>query len=313
MTPSYRSPAVDIQALARRLPARPRTRFAPSPTGWLHLGHVVNAIYVWGLARALDGEVVLRIEDHDRTRCRPEYQRQLLEDLAWLGFHADDAHARGARPWCQSDHEDAYGEAIETLQRGGHPLFWCACSRRDIQAAAGHAVDGEVAYPMTCLARGLAPATGRGLRLELPGDTVRFDDARLGWQAQCPRTQCGALLLRDRDACWTYQLAVVVDDMRQAIDLVVRGEDLLPSTGRQIQLASLLGRPVPAVFLHHGLIRHGSGEKLSKSNRDTGIVDLRRAGWSPERVIGHAAWRVGLVADDAPVAADEVAALVAQR
>jgi glutamyl-Q tRNA(Asp) synthetase len=300
-----------VASLRRRLPARPRTRFAPSPTGFLHLGHVVNALYVWGLARALGGEVVLRIEDHDRARCRPAYVEAILDDLAWLGFEATPL--LDAQPaWRQSAHTPAYDDALAQLRAQGHALFWCECSRRDIQATAPAPAGAEVPYPMTCAARGLAQAPGRSLRLALGEGCETFDDGRLGLQAQAPRAQCGALLLVDRDACWTYQFAVTVDDLRHDIDLVVRGEDLLDSTGRQIQLGRLLGRPAPAVFVHHPLIRHAHGDKLSKSNRDTGVGDLRRAGWSPARVIGHAAWRVGLTPDEAPHAAAEAASLVVQ-
>jgi glutamyl-tRNA synthetase/glutamyl-Q tRNA(Asp) synthetase len=304
-----RGPHVDVAALRSRLPAHPRTRFAPSPTGYLHLGHVVNAIYVWGLARALAGTVVVRIEDHDRTRCRAAFVEAIVEDLDWLGFAAD-LPLDGTRTWRQSAHADAYDNAVETLRRAGGQLFWCACSRREIAAAATAAPGSEAAYPLTCARRQLGPAAGRSLRVVVPDGDEHFDDGRLGLQVQSPRQQCGALLIRDRDACWTYQWAVAVDDLRHSIDLVVRGDDLLASTGRQILLGRWLGRPTPAVFVHHGLVRHPHGDKLSKSNRDTGVGDLRRAGWSPERVVGHAAWLVGLTARDEPMTAHEAGALV---
>ena len=307
--PHPASPRVDVRALGARLPPRPRTRFAPSPTGYLHLGHVVNAIYVWGVARAVGGEVVLRIEDHDQARSRNEYVDALLDDLAWLGFAADGA-IDGDRAWRQSRHTEAYDQAEARLRAGGAPLFWCRCSRREIVTAAPSATGHEVPYPLTCAARGLERAPRRGLRLALAPGTEAFDDGRIGPQVQDPRAQCGALLVRDRDGFWTYQFAVTVDDLRQEIDLVVRGDDLLSSTGRQIQLGRALGRATPAVFVHHPLIRHSGGEKLSKSNRDTGVRDLRRAGWTPADVIGHAAWRVGLTARDAPAHAAEVPRLV---
>jgi glutamyl-tRNA synthetase/glutamyl-Q tRNA(Asp) synthetase len=126
-----------------------------------------------------------------------------------------------------------------------------------------------------------------------------------------PADQSGDLLARDRDRCWTYQFAVVVDDLEQGVDLVVRGEDLLESTGRQIQLARLLGRAEPPRFLHHGLVRRRDGAKLSKANRDEGIRDLRAAGWTPEKVLGEAARLAGWLEDERPAGVAELAGLAA--
>jgi glutamyl-tRNA synthetase/glutamyl-Q tRNA(Asp) synthetase len=250
--------SLDLAALAARLPARPLTRFAPSPTGYLHLGHVANAIWVWGLARALDGRVLLRIEDHDRGRCRPEYERAALEDLAWLGLEPDvgtpEKVRAGPSRYRQSDSGPAYQATLDRLSRAGL-VFGCDCTRRDLASTEGDVFNQETRYPGRCRARGLTLAPGIGARLRLEPWQERFVDARLGPQEQNPAEQCGDLLLRDRLGQWTYQLAVVVDDWRHEVDLVVRGEDLLPSTGRQIRLGRLLGRPGPPVFLHHPLIR----------------------------------------------------------
>ena len=266
------------------------TRFAPAPTGYLHLGHVVNAIYVWGIARAHGGRVLLRIEDHDRSRSRLEYERAVVEDLAWLGFAADEPMVR------QSDRGAVYEDALDRLRREGL-VYACACSRSDIAAER---------YPGTCAGKHLVEEAGLGLRVRLAPSTERFADLRLGLQEQTPSEQCGDLLARDRHGNWTYQFAVVVDDWRQDVTLVVRGEDLLDSTGRQLQLARLLGRRSPAAFLHHPLLMKTSTQKLSKSDRDTGVRDLRASDWSAARVIGHAAKLAGLVVDDEPVQADSV-------
>jgi glutamyl-tRNA synthetase/glutamyl-Q tRNA(Asp) synthetase len=277
-----------------RLPAAPwRTRFAPAPTGYLHLGHAVNAIYVWGLARAAGGRVVLRIEDHDRIRSRPEYEAALLEDLEWLGLEPDERAPR------QSERVERYAEILAGLEARGL-AYPCVCTRREIREARPEAAgeEGELCYPGTCRARGIDPASTPIRRLGLERREVAFTDLRLGEQRQVPADQCGDLLLRDRDGNWTYQLAVVVDDLDQGIDLVIRGEDLLASTGRQIQLAEILDpegdRKVPATFLHHPLVLKEDGSKLSKSDEDTGLGELRAAGWSPERVLGEAAYRAGL-------------------
>ena len=136
--------------------------------------------------------------------------------------------------------------------------------------------------------------------------SVTFDDLRLGALTQNPAEETGDVLVRDRNGLWTYQFGVVVDDFEQNVDLVIRGEDLLPSTGRQIQIARLIGRKTPPSFLHHSLIRNPAGQKLSKSNRDTGIRDLRAAGWTAERVLGEAAAAIGL-GSGAPINLDQFA------
>src|SRR4051812_24619193 len=283
------------------------SRFAPAPTGYLHLGHVVNAVHVWRETRARGGTVLLRIEDHDRQRSRAEFEAAMLDDLAWLGFAADAPAVR------QSERDDIYLQALDTLRRHGL-VYACACTRADIiaartalgrGAAASHAdaaedsaparaaqsfsaVNTELCYRGTCRERGLADAPGMGLRVRLEPSVERFVDLRLGPQEQRPFEQCGDLLIRDRDGNWTYQFAATVDDFVQGVTLVVRGVDLLASTGRQIQLARLLGRADPPQFLHHPLIMKSADQKLSKSDGDTGIRELRRAGWTPADVIARA-------------------------
>lgn len=303
-------PAIDLAALSARLPRRPLTRFAPSPTGYLHLGHIANAVWVWGLARALGGRVLLRIEDHDRGRCRPEYEAALLEDLAWLGLEPDlgrpDELRRGRSDHRQSDSTGAYDDALAVLAPA---VFACDCSRKDLAELEGDVPNRETRYTGRCRARGLAASPGRGLRLRIEPGLERFDDARLGTQAQDPSSQCGDLLLRDRLGQWTYQFAVVVDDLRHGVDLVIRGDDLLSSTGRQIQLARRLGRTRAPVFLHHPLIRKPAGEKLSKSSGDTGIRQLRSAGHSPAELLGRAAQLTGLQAAAGPLEPSDLAKL----
>lgn len=277
----------------------PLTRFAPAPTGYLHLGHVVNALHVWGQARARGGRVLLRVEDHDRQRCRPEYETALLDDLDWLGLQPDvfptDAFRAGRCDGRQSDRGLHYQRAVDRLAAAGL-VYGCTCTRRAIEeATAGPPEAGEFRYPETCRHRGLPLADGVGWRLVLPDDTVTFDDLAHGPTTQTPAAQCGDLLLRDRLGNWTYQLAVVVDDLRHGIDLVVRGDDLFASTGRQILLARLLGRASPPAFFHHGLVMQTPTQKLSKSAGASGVRDLRAAGWTRERVLGHAAHLGGLV------------------
>jgi glutamyl/glutaminyl-tRNA synthetase len=280
------------------------SRFAPAPTGFLHLGHIVNAARVWGETRARGGRVLLRIEDHDRQRSQPLFEAAILEDLAWLGFAADEPPVR------QSERGGIYEAALRGLRRRGL-VYACRCTRSDIataqaalkaRTAAGpasagdpagsfpdvHAVgpaEAEMRYPGTCADRGLAEGPGLGLRVRLEASVERFVDLRHGVQEQRPSEQCGDLLVRDRDGQWTYQFAATVDDLVQGVTLVIRGDDLLASTGRQLQLARLLGRVEPPEFLHHPLVMKSASQKLSKSDGDTGIRELRARGWTPAQVI----------------------------
>ena len=272
------------------------TRFAPAPTGYLHLGHIVNAIYVWGVARACDGKsrVLLRIEDHDRHRSRRAFEAAILGDLKWLGFEADGSPVR------QSERDAVYASALAEL-RMQRLVYTCSCSRSEIAAQK---------YPGTCADKRLPESRGLSVRVRLAPTIERFDDWRHGPQEQRPSEQCGDLLVRDREGNWTYQFAAVVDDWKQGVTLVIRGDDLLASTGRQIQLARLLGRTAPPAFLHHPLVMKTPAQKLSKSDGDTGIRDLRAKGWSAERVIGQAAALAGLIDAPRPLGARDAAEVV---
>jgi glutamyl-Q tRNA(Asp) synthetase len=284
------------------------SRFAPAPTGFLHLGHVVNAIYVWGVTGAARGRVLLRIEDHDRQRSRPEYERAILDDIEWLGFIPDEPSIAGFRAGAsqgrQSDRAEVYERALSMLRDRGL-LYACECTRSAIAQAAS--ADGcELRYPGTCADKELPEGEGRGIRVRLVPTTERFDDLVHGAQQQRPADQCGDLLVRDREGNWTYQFAAAVDDLAQAVTLVIRGDDLRRSTGRQIQLARLLGRIEPPWFLHHPLVMKSHSQKLSKVDRDSGVRDLRAKGWSPEAVISHAAAVAGLIDVEGRIAAGEV-------
>jgi glutamyl/glutaminyl-tRNA synthetase len=280
-----------------------KTRFAPAPTGYLHLGHVVNAIYVWGIAGARRGSVVLRIEDHDWQRSRPVFESALLDDLDWLGFRPDiyptDAFRQGACEGRQSDRDAIYhAKASALIERG--MVYACDCTRRQLETSA---------YPGTCRDRGLPLGEGVGWRLRVDDREETFLDERLGAQRQRPAAQCGDLLIRDRLGNWTYQWVVATDDSLQDITHVIRGEDLLDSTGRQIYVARVLGRISPPAFLHHPLVMKSPTQKVSKSDGDTGIRDLRAAGWTAARVIAHAAALIGLQAGREGIAADQVCEL----
>jgi len=256
---------------------------------------VVNALRVWQTA----DRVLLRIEDHDRQRSRPEFEAAIVEDLDWLGFVPDGPPVR------QRDRGDIYSQALETLKHQ-QLVYGCDCTRAEITRAGlkacatsatasetlvaqpVRAAEDELRYPGICRDRGLADTSGVGLRVRFEPSVERFVDLRHGPQEQRPSEQCGDLLIRDREGNWTYQFAVTVDDYVQGVTHVIRGDDLLASTGRQLQLARLLGRREPPLFLHHALIMKSATQKLSKSDGDTGVRDLRARGWTPAQVIARA-------------------------
>jgi glutamyl-tRNA synthetase/glutamyl-Q tRNA(Asp) synthetase len=274
---------------------------------------VVNAIYVWGLARKYGGEVLLRIEDHDRQRSRPEYERHILDDLEWLGFLPDyfptDSFRSGPCVSRQSDRHQVYARYAAALLEEG-AVYGCLCSRRDheLLEALEKTASRPQGCPGSCDERGVAAAEGRAWRLRIPDVVESFDDLLMGPQ-RGPTSALGDIVVRDRRGNWTYQFAVVVDDLEQGIDLVVRGRDLLTSTGPQIYLGRRLGRPLPATFAHHLLVMKDAGQKLSKSDGDTGVRELARQGLSAADLIGRAAFRAGLAADVRPISASEVSAL----
>lgn len=257
---------------------------------------MLNADIVWRRAADVNGRVLLRIEDHDRSRSRKEFELGILDDLDWLGYrphiHPTAAYRAGQCDGRQSDRDAVYVEAFERLRRQGL-VYACDCSRRAAAQLAPAALPsgGEPAerrYTGECRDKGLPLAAGYGWRVRIDPGVEEFYDERLGLQRQNPADQCGDVLLRDRHGNWTYQFAVTVDDWRQNIDYVIRGVDLLASTGRQIRIARLLGRTTPPTFNHHPLIMKSATQKLSKSDGDTGVRDLRAKGWSPEAVIDRA-------------------------
>ena len=220
----------------------------------------------------MGGRVLLRIEDHDRQRCWPEYEAALLEDLEWLGFSADIFAGR------QSERDEVYRAALAPLVASGL-VYGCNCSRKDVAGPR---------YPGTCRNRGLPLDKDVGWRIRVESSVEEFDDLLIGRQRQNPGADFGDVLVRDRLGNWTYQWVASVDDTLQDITHVIRGIDLLDSTGRQIQLARLLGRAEPPAFLHHPLIMKSPTQKLSKSDGDTGVRALRAAGWSAECVKAEA-------------------------
>jgi glutamyl/glutaminyl-tRNA synthetase len=284
------------------------TRFAPAPTGFLHLGHVANAIWVWGLAAVTGSRVLLRIEDHDRERSRSVYDAAILEDLGWLGFVPD------AGPVRQREDTSPYETALDLLG-GARLAYACDCTRATFATwAATHSSTWQgPGCPGSCRDRALPIDDDQlTVRVAVGSGSESWVDRILGARSGGV-TVGGDPAVRDRHGNWTYGFAVVVDDLRQSISLVVRGEDLVDATPAQIRLGRLLGRAEPPEFAHHPLIRKPNGAKLSKADHDTGVRDLRASGVRPEALIGVAAAAVGLVAHPMPIPAAAVGELVATR
>lgn len=261
------------------------TRFAPSPTGYLHLGHAASALDGWRRARRAGGRFLLRIEDIDATRCRPWFAEAILEDLAWLGLDWDGAVR------VQSAHFAEYQAALERLREMGL-LYPCFCSRSEIAAAMGAPHGGDAAYPGTCRhrpAQEVAELMGAGapfaLRLRME-EAIRqagprsWHEEGQGWIAADP-APFGDIVLARKETPASYHLCVVHDDALQGVSLVTRGDDLRPATHIHVLLQALLGLPTPG-YAHHPLLTDEAGRRLSKRNCAPSLREMRRRGETPE-------------------------------
>ena len=276
-----------------------RGRFAPSPSGRMHLGNLFAALLAWLDVRSLGGEMVLRMEDLDPQRCKPAYLPQLAQDLLWLGLDWDTGWQPGDTEYTQSHRTAVYQTAFHRLEEQGL-VYPCFCTRAELHAAsAPHREDGQVVYPGTC--RGLtaeqaaerARRTGRApaLRLWVPEEEITFTDGHMGEYREWLPADCGDFLLRRSDGIFAYQLAVVVDDAAMGVTEVVRGADLLASTPRQLLLYRLLGLEAPA-FYHFPLLLGSDGQRLSKRNADAGLDTLGERYTAPE-ILGKLAYLAG--------------------
>ena len=264
-------------------------RFAPSPTGRMHLGNVFSALLSWLSARAQGGTWLLRIEDIDPQRSRHEYADMLMDDLQWLGLEWD------GKPCWQSQRGDIYARYLQQLTEAGL-IYPCYCTRADILATqAPHESDGRVVYKGTC--RNLPPGTHTGpaaLRMKVPDEgrgIVTFTDGHYGTYTVDLTTQCGDFIVRRKDGAWAYQLAVVVDDSLMGINEVVRGRDLLLSSPQQIYLAQQLGFTPPR-FTHLPLLCNTAGQRLSKRDKSLDMGCLRQR-LTPNQIIGLLAHAAG--------------------
>lgn len=267
-----------------------RGRYAPSPTGRLHLGNVRTALLSWLQIRALGGTYVMRIEDVDTGRSRPGFEATLLEDLRWLGLDWDEGPRIGGPhgPYRQSECSERYAEALARLD-----TFECTCTRKEVRAAAAAGLGTEPVYPGTCVAGPTHPDRVRAVRWCAPDQAVTVTDGRMGTLTENLRRDAGSFLLRRTDGDWAYNLAVVVDDGFMGITHVLRGADLWSSTPRQVGLAQALGLQAPA-FTHAPLLCGPDGEKLSKKHGAPDVAALREAAEDPRRVVAWLARSVGL-------------------
>lgn len=269
----------------------PVGRFAPSPTGRMHLGNVYAALMSYRSVKERGGRWILRIEDIDRERSRMEYARQIEDDLLWLGLEWDEGGVDGKGPngpYCQSLRGDIYEEHLSRLRAMGL-TYPCTCSRADIMASrAPHQGDGRVVYGGRCRPVSMPcvteePSVRHSTRLWVPDRDIRFTDRNFGEQCVNLARECGDFILRRSDGEWAYQLAVVVDDALMGVTEVVRGVDLMPSSAQQIYLYELLGYKAPE-FAHIPLKKNALGQRLAKRDKSLSMEELRKR-YTPQQVI----------------------------
>jgi glutamyl-tRNA synthetase len=263
---------------------RIRGRFAPSPTGVLHLGNLRTALASWLSARADQGAWIIRLEDVDGPRCRRDWGERQLRDLEALGLVSDEPLL-----W-QSERSEAYLAALHGLFHQDR-LYPCLCSRRDLASLAS-APHGLRPYPGTCRDRHLDTFRPEALRFRLPEGTVAWEDRLLGPQGDDPGTLTGDPLLFRRDGCFAYHLAVVVDDGAQGVTEVVRGADLREVTATQVRLQEALGLPVPG-YAHVGLVTAPGGSRLGKRDGALGLGELAARGIGLPEILGWLGWSLG--------------------
>jgi glutamyl-tRNA synthetase len=301
-----------------------RGRLAPSPTGQIHLGNAWAFLLAWLAARSAGGRVALRLEDIDPDRSRPEFAADIVRDLRWLGLDWDEGPDVGGAhgPYEQSARLAAYAAALEGLERAGL-AYPCFCTRKELRSLASaphggpHAPlvgDGSPAYPGTCRNLGAAEREamlrqGRrpALRLRCDEREIAFHDLVAGPQRFTLADCGGDFALRRSDGVFAYQLAVVLDDMAMGVTQVVRGDDILTSTPRQIFLQRLLGAPVPQ-YAHLPLLLDADGERLAKRHQSLAVAALRDLGVTAPAIVGYLAWRAGLLDSPRPAAPQELVA-----
>ena len=279
-------------------PSTPTGRFAPTPSGRLHLGNILCAMLAYLSARSQGGRFLLRIEDVDVPRCPRRLAQQAIDDLRWLGFTWDE------EPLYQSDRTEIYREALERLTEAGH-IYPCFCTRAQLMSlAAPNLGDTQVVYNRACAvltpqeAAERAKTRAPAMRLRVPEEEISFVDGLFGAQRENLARDCGDFILRRSDGLYGYQLAVVVDDALSGVTEVVRGRDILSATPRQIYLQRLLGCPQPE-YVHIPLLTDSQGRRLAKRDKDLDLTALSRR-YAPEDILGWLACSAGLLPEVRP-------------
>ena len=277
----------------------PTGRFAPTPSGKLHLGNILCAMLAYLSARSKGGRFLLRIEDVDIPRCPRHLAQQCMDDLTWLGFTWDET------PVYQSERGDIYQAALDRLAAEGH-TYPCFCTRAQLMSlAAPNQGDTQVIYQRTCANLSPEEAAERALTrapstwLRVPDEDVSFVDGLFGPQNENLARDCGDFILRRSDGLYGYQLAVVVDDALQGVTEVVRGRDILSATPRQLYLQRLLGYDVSA-YVHIPLLVDAQGRRLAKRDKDLDLAALSQR-FTPEDILGMLAFSAGLLPEVRPM------------
>lgn len=289
-------------------------RFAPSPSGRMHLGNIYAALMSWLSAKSRGGSWLLRIEDLDPQRSKYEHARMIEDDLQWLGLEWDEGgldNIGPSGPYVQSLRGDFYAGALAHLEEAGL-TYPCYCTRADIMATqAPHESDGRVIYRGTCRNLPPRPQARAATRLIVPDRAIFFNDRTYGPQRVNLARHCGDFIVRRADGAWAYQLAVVVDDAAMGVTEVVRGADLLLSSAQQIYLYGLLGAQEPE-FAHLPLVCNSAGQRLSKRDSSQSMEYLR-ARHTPGEVLGMAAAFAGLIEEPQPISAEELLEIYKSR
>lgn len=269
----------------------PCGRYAPTPSGRLHLGNARTALLSWLWARSQGGRYVMRVEDLDPGRSRAQHERDQLDDLRWMGLDWDEGPDVGGPhgPYRQSERGELYSAALARLS-----TFECTCTRRELREATFAPHGREPVYPGTCREGVSHPQRPRAIRWRAPGGTVEVGDAVLGSHREDVAAQVGDFVLRRSDGAWAYQLAVVVDDAAMGVTHVLRGADLWTSTARQVALQRALGLPTPR-YAHVPLVLGPDGNKLGKRHGAPDLTRLRHDGADPQRLVATLARSAGLV------------------
>ncbi len=279
-------------------------RFAPTPSGRLHLGNLLCMLLSYLSVRSKGGKFLLRIEDLDAPRCPQRLSLQAIEDLEWFGFTWDE------KPLFQSQRTAIYQEHLEMLQKKGL-IYPCFCTRAQLMASvAPNLGDTQVVYQRTCasltkeeiekLSQNRSPA----MRMRVPDEIITFEDGLYGLQSENLAKDCGDFILRRSDGLFGYQLAVVVDDALSGVNEVVRGRDILTATPRQIYLLRELGYPVPE-YIHIPLLMDCHGRRLAKRDKDLDLTALSKR-FTPDELLGKLAYSAGILPEERPASLTEL-------